>query len=629
MNKLTLALALAGGSVLAAQAGAQTVYELDEIVVSGGLLPISASAYGRAVTIFDGEALEQRGITTVQDAIRAAAGVAVNGSDPYSTQVRIRGGEGNHVLVLIDGIAATPGDNGEYYFSGLEVADIARIEVLRGPQSVLYGSNAASGVISIITRRAETAGAAQQARIEAASDGSLGASYALQFRGSKGELALALQSRHIGGFDSSGDGGAADSSDRTSLSLSGSRELAEGLRAGFSLRASNQTYGFDDTNYAATSAETYVVDADNLAKRNERLGSLWLEGESADGRLRQRVTVSATEFNTDTYDATRTLTSQSRAGNLSFGYQASLSLDGQDLQLARHRLSFAAEHERETFRRAAGGTLYARQMDALAFEYQGEFASGLDVQAGIRRDFNTSFADATSWNLALSRPVGNARLHASLGRAVVNPSLYEQFGYVPSSFVGNPDLLPEQSLGGDLGVEFGFAEGRGRMDVTLFAENLTDEITVTGWPTSTVVNATGISRRRGVEISGDWQISDRFGVGVSYTYTHSRNAAGAVEVRRPLHELKLDGTMGFAAGRGSATLALRHVAGNYDTQFWGSYSTVALPDFTRLDLSARYRLNDRVELVGRIDNLTDIQTTEVWGYATQGRVASVALASRW
>jgi vitamin B12 transporter len=629
MTRISQALALVAGTAMVAPAAAQTATALDEIIFSGARLPISASAYGRAVTVLRGEDLARQGITTVQQAIRAAAGVAVNGTDPYSTQVRIRGGEGNHVLVLIDGVAATPGDNGEYYFSGLETADIARIEVLRGPQSVLYGSNAASGVIAIITRRAESAGRSQQARLEAASDGSLGASYAQQFRGTNGELALALQSRHVGGFDVSGDGGGADSSERSSLSVSGSHDFAEGLRAGFTLRLADQSYDFDDTNFAASSAETYIVDADNLARRRERLGSVWLQSESGDGRLRQRLTVSGTGFDTDTYDGTGTQTSQSRAGNLSLGYLASLSLDGQSLLLARQRLSFVAEHESETFRRATGGTLYARQMNAVALEYQGSYAEGLEVQAGIRRDFNRSFADATSWNLAVSRPLGAARLHASLGKAVVNPSLYEQFGFVPSSFIGNPALTPEHSLGGDLGLEFGFAEGRGRLDVTLFAENLRDEITVTGWPISTVVNAAGTSQRRGVEVGGDWQISDRFGMGLAYTYTHSRSASGAVEVRRPRHELTLDGTLSVAGGRGDVTLALRHVAGNYDTQFWGAFPTVALPDYTRLDLSARYRLNDRVEIVGRIDNLTDIQTTEVWGYATAGRVASLALATRW
>ena len=133
---------------------AQDAFALDEIIVTGGLSPIAAGALGRASSVVTADDIAARGIATVQDALRALPGVSVTGSGPTYTQVRIRGGEASHTLILIDGIAAAGGD-GEYILSGLDTANIAKIEVLRGPQSVYYGSDASAGVINIITRKGQ------------------------------------------------------------------------------------------------------------------------------------------------------------------------------------------------------------------------------------------------------------------------------------------------------------------------------------------------------------------------------------------------------------------------------------------------------------------------------------------
>ena len=152
MKRLQLLVPVAGLAAIAASAQAQEVITLDDIIVSGGFSPIAAAQYGRAATVVTAEDIQQRGITTIQDALRALPGVAVNGAGDSSTQVRIRGGESSHTLILIDGIAAAGGE-GEYNLGGLETMNIERIEVLRGPQSVYYGSNASAGVINIVTKK--------------------------------------------------------------------------------------------------------------------------------------------------------------------------------------------------------------------------------------------------------------------------------------------------------------------------------------------------------------------------------------------------------------------------------------------------------------------------------------------
>ena len=215
-----------------AQQGDPDTVQLDPVVITGGLTPIAADAYGRAHTVLTADEIERRGLRTVQDALRIVPGVAVSSAGASQTQVRIRGAEGNHTLILIDGVPAT-GGNDEYYLSGLETANIDRIEVLRGPQSVFYGSNASAGVINMVTRRAEP-GTHAGGRVE------VGNGYALSGwfsqRGERGGLMFTASKHDDHGYNSALNGDEKDGIDRRSLGLSGDWQASDALQLGFTLR---------------------------------------------------------------------------------------------------------------------------------------------------------------------------------------------------------------------------------------------------------------------------------------------------------------------------------------------------------------------------------------------------------
>jgi vitamin B12 transporter len=270
-------------------------------------------------------------------------------------------------------------------------------------------------------------------------------------------------------------------------------------------------------------------------------------------------------------------------------------------------------------------------MTSVALEYRGDFNNGLSVQAGLRRDFNQVFQDASTYNLALSYqlPGRTVRLHASAGNAVVNPSFFELFA---NSFgtIGNPNLKPERNKGFDLGFEAEFANGRGLIDVTYFNEIVTDEISFsfgTGpGGSNTYINATGESPREGVEITANFEATDALLLGLNYTYTDTREPNGTVEIRRPRHEVGLSATLDTYNGRGTVTVNVRHVSGLFDNEFFGAFRTdVKMPAFTTVDLATTYQLNDNVELYGRIENLFDEDYQEVLGFATRGATAYVGL----
>jgi vitamin B12 transporter len=619
--------ALAATTALsAAPATGQEFLSLGTLVLPSELSTFEAARYGRSGTVITAEEIRTRGLTTVQDALRAVPGVAVNSTGDSFTQVRLRGGEGRHTLVLIDGIEANVSGGGEYIFSGLPLDDVERIEVLRGPQSALYGSNAMAGVISITTRRATEPGLQVGGGIEVGSWNSRAANAFLRFSGERGSLSFSALIRDTDGEDlSRTPGGDTEFNNRSVQSLNGDFKLTDSVTLGFSLRRMDQSFGYDNFVIGAPTPDALVVDAPRSAKRDEFYGKVWLEARALDGRLVNRLSLSGSWY--DRADFNAGVQTGSDAGTRrTIALTGTFAIDGTSPETARHTLSYALEDDRETYRASfAGAGLYVRPSRAIALEYRGDFQNGFAVQAGIRHDFNEVFRDATTWSLSGSYtlPGDVVRLRAAAGRAIVNPTMFQQFGFIPGVFVGNPDLRPEDSLGYEIGADLRLG-GRGTLGITLFSNDVQNQIQGFG---TTSVNVPGTSTRRGVELSLDYKATDWLTLAGAYTYTDAQTAAGVPLVRRPRHELGLRATADLFGGRGTGTIDIRHVAGNFDTEFFGAttFQPVEMPSFTTVNLSVGYDLTDRVQLMGRIVNLTGSDASESWGYYGPGRAFYVGL----
>lgn len=602
-------------------ASAQEVFDLGEIIVSGGLSPIEADALGRAASVVTAQQIEEGGIATVQDALRALPGVSVNGSSNTFTQVRVRGGEANHTLILIDGIEAAGGD-GEYILSGLETANIERIEVLRGPQSVYYGSNASAGVINIITRKGGI-GETYSASLEVGA--ATTATAFISRRNERGGLSFSLSHTDDRGYDQSGDGGEKDGLERTTAVLSGDYLVTDDLKLGFTIRRADEEYDTDPSPFGAVDAASYVVDDPTSgATRDEWTAGVYAEYAMMDGQLTHRLSFEKTEYES-TYNGGAPITTDSEA----LKYRLSFGLDGRAVSDADHLLNVLVENEKDS---SSSNPLYGRESTSIALEYRGSFSNGLDVQAGARFDDNDVFEEATTWNVGLSYqiPETGVRLHASAGTGVVNPSYFELYADA-WGYTGNPNLNPERNKSFDIGTEFAVFDGRGLIDVTYFNETLTNEITSvsTGPGTFTYENQGGDSDRQGLEVSGTMQATDTLALRMAYTYIDAKNPDGSVEVRRPHHEFTLGATFDTFGGRGTVSADLRHVSGNFDTQFFGSFGTAELPAYTTVDIAARYELTDTLTLNGRVTNLFDDDAVDVWGFASRGRSAYVGISARF
>lgn len=624
-------------AMLSTPASAQTapLTFLGRIIAAAGLSPAPEASIGRSVSVVTGEELRERGIDQVGDALRRVPGISVNrtGGPGGVTHLRVRGTEPQHVVVLIDGVRLDSPQSGRFDFAGLQTADIERIEVVRGPQSVFFGSNAIGGVVSITTRRGTEPGVSGHVGTELGSDRTLGLDVGVNLRGARGGLSFSGVVRNEGGYDISDTGGERDGMRNRSFTLSGDYQLTEDWQVGFLLRARNQRNAHDPQSFAPGPTLGFVVDGDDFDLIRERIASLYAQGDLADGRLRVNLRASRFESDTRHFNDPLTPAGENTATRTELAARGVWALDGATVEGARHTLGFGVDRMDEGF--VSGGLDYSRTQQGVALEYRGELAPGLDLQIGARHDLNSGFRNFTTWSAALSwsLPQGGTRLRIAAGTGVQNPSLYQLYGY-SGQFTGNPDLVPEQSRGWEIGVDQTVLGGRGALSVTWFDSTLTDQISsemVGGvWRP---INLSQPSRRRGAELSFDGRITDALALRATYTYTDARHQSGARLVRRPLHEatLALDWD---ANDRTRVTLEGRRVVNNLDFDYrhidWSLPTPVArLPDVTLINLSANYRLNDRVSLHARVNNLLDRPYQEVIGYAGQGRTFYVGLRANF
>ncbi|WP_198666129.1 TonB-dependent siderophore receptor [Tropicimonas sp. IMCC34043] len=612
--------------------------QLDEIIVGGGLTPIEAERYGHAVSVVTAKDIAERQIKHAADALRALPGVSVSqtGNPGGLTTVRLRGAEANHTLVLIDGIEVSNPASGAYDFANLLTDDIERIEVLRGPQSSVFGSNAMGGVINVITKGATEPGFSGSANAEVGTLHSGGGKLSLRYGGETGNLSFSAARRVTGGYDiSDSDGGNDDSDANTTLNAKGEINLGEDITLGATLRHVERNSDYDQFNFGAATVEDLVTDADLQSEVNDFFGSAFANIDSFDGRFRSELSFNRGIMDSRDTDAGQA-TSDTTSTRTRLAYRGSVSLDGADVDSAAQIVSFLVESKEETFQNNDASLVYdpammdeeKRRLYGYVVEYRGSFFDdAFTLQATARHDDNDDFEDTDTWSLGLSYLLPNqtTRLHASAGTGTQNPTMYEQFGYNPGTWVGNPDLKPESSKGWDVGIEQRFLNDMAVIDVTYFRSELTDEISSTyDYDTgeSTPFNEDGTSDRHGVEFSAALDLNNGLTLGLDYTWLDATDPDGDVEVRRPKNELGLRASYLLPNDKTLIGADLRYISGNWDFDYTTAsfgVDRVELDDYTVVNVTAQHQVNDSLVLTARIENLFDENYQEMLGYLAPPR----------
>lgn len=601
----------------------ETVERLPEIVVSASRTPLEARAAGSAVTVITAEELESKQVRVVSDVLRDVPGLAVNrtGAVGAITQVRIRGAEANHTLVLIDGVEVNDpsGTGSGFDFADLLAADVERIEVLRGPQSALYGSDAIGGVVNVITRKGRGP-AATSLRLEGGSFGSGEVSAGIRGAGDRYHFSLGGTGFRTSGVSIAPGAGTKPEKDgyrnhgwRVRLGV----DLLEDLEVELLGRYVRSKVETDPT--GDVDGFSIPVDGDDETRATQWSGRAQVTYGLLDGAWEHTLGAGSSRKKWDTFAAgSRTYGAEGRRSRLD--YQTSVFFDTEVLADAAHSFTFLAEREKDS--QTSGGSFGGSHSDVTNYGYTGEYRVGmwerLFLSGSVRYDDNDLFEDATTFLVtgAYLHDETGTRLHGSYGTGVKNPTLFELFGYA-DGFVPNSKLKPESSKGWDAGVEQGLFDDRLSVDVTYFDNRIEDMIVGAG---NSADNLDGASESNGVEVTVEAAVTETLAFTGSYTYTHTRGADGRALTRRARHLAGAHLAWDVLDGRAILGLGVRYNGEQQDDRFHSDYSRsrVTLDDFVLVNLTASFEAAPGLELFGRVENLLDQDYQEVFGYRNTG-----------
>ena len=592
-----------------------------------------AREVGSAITVITAPQIAQRQARFALDLLRDVPGVAVSQSGPPGAlaQVRLRGAESNHTLVLIDGVRANdPASGDEFNFAHLLADDIERIEILRGPQSAIYGSEALGGVINIVTKRGQP-GVQYGGYVEAGSFSTLNANASVRGGGERYNFALSASQHDSQGINASRFGSERDGYRNQTVSVTGAlRPLAQ-LELNAVARSVASDTRFDTQNFtfgAASPPFGYAIDSADTTHANQFYGRVEGKLKLFDERWTQRIGAERTDARSANKTA-NVLGTTNDGHRERYDYLTTLQLNtGGPVRLS-HALSLGAEHLNESFFATGGGAINDVSNDRTGVygEYRIGLADRLYLSAGGRHDDNRLFRDANTYRFtaALLVPETRSRVHASYGKGVKNPTFFELFGFFPG-FTANPALKPETSTGYDVGIEQSWSHGK--VDLTYFGADLRDEIvTVFGFPFSTPANLTRKSKRSGVELQGDARLTEAVSVAAHYTYLDASEpgAVGTADVRELRRARHIAGThfnYAFLERRGNVNLSVRYNGTQQDNAFLDSLTfaptRVTLRSYTLINLAASYEIVRGVTLIGRIENLLDQKYEQVFSYRSPG-----------
>ena len=598
----------------------------DVVVLSASRIAVPEKEVGGSVTIITRDEIEKSNAVTLVELLRIVPGVAISQLGPYGaqTQVRIRGSEANHVLVLIDGVEANdPASGSEFNFANLLPESVERIEVMRGSQSSVWGSDALAGIISITTRvgRDETLFSSST---EGGTHNFIRSSASVS--GGAGKFKYYFQGSYLdtSGVNISEQGSEDDGYDQTGIVFNAQYEFNPLFKLGINARYADSSNEFDNGAFGPP------VDAENSSDAEQFYGSSFFHLSMFDNRWNQQFTVSLTDTrnqNQDTFGKSRT-----EGEKLKFDYLSEVAFSTKLFSDEKHKLLFSLAQEEERFkqrgRSAFGDPNQNQDIKNIGFaaEYRLSVWDQLFLTAALRKDDNDEFKDRETvrFTSAYHFPLSGTKIRATYGTGVKNPSFSELFGFFEGSFSGNPNLKPEKSESWEFGIDQSLVGDTVHVGTTLFWEDLKDEITTVFFPVNTAVNLDGRSERNGAEFYFDAQINSRFDMRGAYTYTDStvpnEDGTQVREIRRPKTVASLQFNYETLSGKGNLHAAFNYVDEQIDLDFSTfPANEVNLDNYFLVNLSGSYNFTENVNLYARINNLLDETYQDVYGYETLGQ----------
>ena len=604
-----------------------------QIVITASRAPQAEAQTPASVTVFDAAEIERLGQPLVPALLHLAPSVAVATSGPPGSlaEVRIRGAENNHTLLFIDGIRANDPATGDFARFELLNADLAsRIEVLRGPQSALWGSDAIGGVVAV---NGVDDAPGYEAAAEAGSFGFRRGSASGGMNAADVSLSGGVGWQRSTGIDSFGaPGGDKDGYRNLSGRVRATAKFGRDVRIGAAAFAFTGHTQFDG--YSPLTGE-HTDTLDNTRNRLAASG-IWTELGGLESPWRGRVGASLLNSSNRNYLAREPL-------NRTSGRRTTVDAQAEHrfaTSAVRHQLIVAAETENEEFH--ARGLSFSLPTDqdrsrthqAVTAEWIGE-TSVFTGDLALRRDFFNRFKDATTFRAAAQAKLGAGFIVAgSFAEGMAQPTFFDLYGTFPNNFVGNPNLRPETSRGFEGSLRF--RRSALNASLTAYRQRLHHEVVdVFDFTTflSTTRNSSGVSHRSGVEAELGWRLFPALRLSANYTFLHATqpdtvSGLQVKERRRPKNSgsIEADGSV----GHWSYGVSIAYAGSHLDTLEIAPFGAVRVEPYWLADARVAYAFKPGIELFARGSNLFDANYQEVAGYHTEGLglFAGVRLANR-
>ncbi len=587
-----------------------TKYNLGEVIVTATKTEQYQAEVGSSTTVITAEDLKKKGKRTVLGVLRDVPGVSVMQSGAFGgiTSVYLRGSKSGHTLVMVDGIELNDPMKADrsfdYGWGHLTTDNIERIEIVRGPQSTLYGSDAIGGVINIITKK----GKGKSKWVVSFEGGSHNTfKETLGFSGSQDKLnySLSLLRLDTDGISAAVDDSEKDGYENATLSTRLGYEIFENANLDFALRFTDAKYDSDDGAYQTDPNKTGCWR--NLAGKialDQAINSVW------DHKFSFSYSQTRRKYSDepDSIDTTTDNTHNWFKGRLmKFEWQHNVSPVDWDT------LTGGFEYEKERGfgdGRKASNRINRKVMDNQGYYLQNQLKlwENLFITPGLRVDDHELFGTETTYKISTAYiiPQTGTRLKANWGTGFKAPSLYQL--YHPS--YGNQDLNPEESKSYDFGFEQNAFNNKVTLGLTYFHNEFEDMIDYDSGSYKNIAKA----ETKGLELEGWFKPIEILAIGVNYTYTKTKDKdTGKKLRRRPKNQVGLNLDWSFLK-KGNLNLSASYVGHRCDN----AANTRKVKPYAKIDLYASYDLSGTFQVFGRIENLFDKKYQQVRGYANPG-----------
>ncbi|MFH1460212.1 MAG: TonB-dependent receptor [Candidatus Omnitrophota bacterium] len=599
-------------------------YDLGQVIVSATKTKTYQRQVGSSTTVVTQEQIKKTGKITVCDVLQDLAGVTVTANGPLggATSVDLRGAKRGQTLIMIDGVEVYDpmSVTRDFNFAHLTVDNIESIEIVRGPQSTLYGSEAMAGVINIITKKGKdvTQG---YASVEAGSNSTFKESMGIS--GTEGKLNFSTNASRLDseGISHARDGVEADRYSNTTISSNMSLDVSDNSNVFISTHYLDAKFDIDDGAYQDDpNRENETEQFAGKIGWQQDITENWDHDLSFSGIMSDRIDADRADTASLT-NTTENEYSRFRGDRKKLEWQHNISL----FDLDTNTLGF--EYERESGASYSRGTNWwsntaADKRTLLTRSYyaqtQLELKDNWFSTLGLRIDDQSIFGTEPTYKAETSYliPENNMRLRASFGTAFRAPNVYQLYNAV----YGNARLAPEESRGFDLGMEKSYLGNKCNLALTYFYnkyKNLIDSHPTT-WQYVNISKGTS----QGIEIESKLEVTDSLGIGANGMYNKNRDPDTGKEFgRRPRRQMSTFIDWDYCA-QGNIYLSARYVGSRRNAP---QYTDNVNGRYIIVDISSRYELNDNLELFGRVDNLFDVDYEPVRGYAGQERFTSVGV----